>query len=415
MFKVMSVPVPVGGGSGNAFSTDAIAKVTSVSLRSGSRIDCIQIHTTSVNSGVYGGNGGSPQSFSVNGDEVIVAINGRAGSSVDALQFVTNKGSVSPFFGGPGGSSFSFQAPPGTYLVGIQGRCDSKELRAFGPIWGTLSMSVPVPVGGGGGIAFSTDAIARVTSVSLRSSSGIDCIQIHTTSVNSGVYGGNGGSPQSFSVNGDEVIVAINGRAGSSSVDALQFVTNKGSVSPFFGGSGGSSFIFQAPPGTYLVGIQGRKGNVLDAFGPIWGTVAMLPPAPVRVPVPVGGGSGNAFSTDAIAKVTSVSLRSGSRIDCIQIHTTSVNSGVYGGNGGSPQSFSVNGDEVIVAITGRAGPSSVDALEFVTNKGSVSPFFGGTGGSPFSFQAPPGTYLVGIQGRCDTELYAIGPIWGTLP
>jgi hypothetical protein len=61
----------------------------------------------------------------------------KSGKYVDGLQFVTNKGFFSAWFGGDGGGqTITFNAPPGTYLVGIQGR-SGRYLDAFAPIWGT--------------------------------------------------------------------------------------------------------------------------------------------------------------------------------------------------------------------------------------------------------------------------------------
>jgi len=131
-------------------------------------------------------------------------------------------------------------------------------------------------------------------------------------------------------------------------------------------------------------------------------------------PATVGGPGGHIFSTGVVGKVKSVSIRSGYRIDRIQLgYSSGATSDIYGGSGGNePVQFNADGDEVIVAIIGRAG-GRVDSLQFVTSNGTVSSFNGGTGGDPFTFQAPPGNFLVGIQGRCGAELDAFAPIWGT--
>jgi hypothetical protein len=132
----------------------------------------------------------------------------------------------------------------------------------------------PAAVGGNGGSYYSTGAVAKVKSVTLRSGKYIDSIQLnYSTNQASDAYGGQGGHVDNFNADGDEVIVAITGRSGYY-VDAIQFITDKGTTSEYFGGSGGSPFTFQAPPGTYLVGIQGQSGGYVDAFAPIWGTNA---------------------------------------------------------------------------------------------------------------------------------------------
>ena len=126
-----------GGNGGDYFSTGAVAKVKSVKLRSGKFIDSIQlVYSTSQETDIYGGGGGAPGNFTAAaGDEVIVAVMVKSGKYVDGLQFITNKG-WSSYFGGTGGDTTTMYAPPGTYLVGIQGR-HGRYLDAFAPIWGT--------------------------------------------------------------------------------------------------------------------------------------------------------------------------------------------------------------------------------------------------------------------------------------
>ena len=272
-------PDIVGGAAGDYFCTGAVAKVKSVNLRSSALlVDSIQlVYSTNQASDAFGGAGGVPGNFTVTGTEAIVAVFVRySGLEVMGLKFITNRGKESALFGYfKAGVTITFNAPPGTYLVGIQGR-KGRCLNAFAPIWGTDPdplMLLPIR-GGGGGDYFSTGAVAKVKTVNLRSGGLIDSIQlVYSTNQASAVFGGIGGAPGSFTAAaGDEVIVAATVKSGKY-VDGLQFMTNKGVPSPWFGGTGGGdAFTFYAPPGTYLVGIQGAKGFYLDAFAPIWGT-----------------------------------------------------------------------------------------------------------------------------------------------
>jgi hypothetical protein len=150
-----TTPDLVGGGGGSSFSTGAVGKVKSVNLRSGKYIDSIQLSYTTSHYVYppYGGDGGVPGSFTADvtlpANEVIVGVEVLYGKYIDNLRFITNKGKATSF-GGNGKDTYNdqvryypveakkceFRAPPGTHLVGMQGR-SGKYLDAFAPIWGT--------------------------------------------------------------------------------------------------------------------------------------------------------------------------------------------------------------------------------------------------------------------------------------
>ena len=113
---------PSGGYGGSEFADDFIpegSKVVEVQIRSGSRIDAVQIiHVTS--EGIrhpfpkHGGGGGSNQTaFLLDADEYITGISGRYGTKVDSIRIHTNK-QTSLLYGGSGGSSeYHYETPEG--------------------------------------------------------------------------------------------------------------------------------------------------------------------------------------------------------------------------------------------------------------------------------------------------------------
>ena len=88
--------------------------------------------------------------------------------------------------------------------------------------------------------------------------------------VESGEYGGNGGTENIFEVPKGESIKYVVVHSGAV-VDSLQFVTYQGTCSPKFGGDGGDKHIFTVPDGAKLIGIYGRSGTLLDSIGFYYG------------------------------------------------------------------------------------------------------------------------------------------------
>ena len=117
-----------------------------------------------------------------------------------------------------------------------------------------------------------------------------------------------------------------------------------------------------------------------------------------------GGAGGSAFDSQGDA-VRSISIRSGSLIDSIQLeYLNGQTSKQLGGSGGSLAQIDLDTDERIVAIFGRSG-AFVDSLTFVTNVGRIFGPYGGDGGSPFQV---PECKLSGVFGRSADLVDAIG-------
>jgi hypothetical protein len=109
------------------------------------------------------------------------------------------------------------------------------------------------------------DVISRgsISQIDVHHGNNIDGILLHYGA--SGVgnqHGGTGGQLSTFRVPPGEVIIRVEGRAGTA-VDCLQFITDKGTESPRFGGNGGAPFKAEAG-GNELRTISGRAGHLLD-------------------------------------------------------------------------------------------------------------------------------------------------------
>ena len=110
----------------------------------------------------------------------------------------------------------------------------------------------------------------RVQAVKVRYGSWIDAISLllgdGVSSYWTTAHGGTGGQEYTFTVPDGSNIVTIN-VISATKVYAIQFVTNKGLISPLYGGSGG--VLVQLSLGGPLLGLYGRWG--LDNVGFIYG------------------------------------------------------------------------------------------------------------------------------------------------
>ena len=124
-----------------------------------------------------------------------------------------------------------------------------------------------------------------------------------------------------------------------------------------------------------------------------------------------GGGSFNELPDNCGAIVRRIVVRSGSRVDAIQITYKKSNGQDYtgsrrGGSGGGEDTIEidVDGGERLIGVFGRSG-SRVDMLGFVTNKGRIFGPYGGCGGGDFTVSS---CLVRGIFGRAGSEIDSIG-------
>ena len=86
-------------------------------------------------------------------------------------------------------------------------------------------------------------------------------------------YGGSGGQLSKFLLDKDDTIIEITVWQ-SVVIDALQFRTQKGIISPKYGGQGGKRFVYPAPPEKCLVGFIGKHGEEsIRNFVPKWAAI----------------------------------------------------------------------------------------------------------------------------------------------
>ena len=96
-------------------------------------------------------------------------------------------------------------------------------------------------------------------------------------------------------------------------------------------------------------------------------------------------------------KVVCVAVRTGNLVDQVIFCFNDSTYTVYGHTGGNiPQRWNLSDGDYIVQVNVRHG-CLLDAIQFVTARGKVSPFFGGRGGSVSKqFRVEKGCEVVGL-------------------
>jgi hypothetical protein len=272
--------------------------------------------------------------------------------------------------------------------------------------------------GGTGGTPFdditsATGIVVGISSITIRSGSEVDAIQVNYILSDGSIYtgathGGTGGNPTTINLTDDETIISMQGRSGSA-IDQIIFTTRNtsGTLKVYgpYGGTGGSPFVVNGVVG----GFFGRSGSGLDALG-----FYLTSPSSQQY----GGTGGDVFSDPVLTLdppavgIKSITIRSGSEVDSIQMSYllsdgTTYDGPAHGGSGGSPTTINFAPSEKILAIVGRSG-SEIDQLNFltITDTGQRNTYgpYGGDGGDQFILNAE----VLGIFGRSGSELDAVG-------
>ncbi|MEH1013260.1 jacalin-like lectin [Micromonospora sp. CPCC 206060] len=133
-----------------------------------------------------------------------------------------------------------------------------------------------------------------------------------------------------------------------------------------------------------------------------------------------GGPHGTPFTdVDAVGlRVTSVSLRAGSRLDQVGVGLADGSTLTHGGTGGTAAALTLADGEYVTAVTltqGRKdGQTRIFSIRLTTNHGRTL-----SGGTPTSaavtYTAPPGWRFAGFFGRSGTEVDQLGAIWSVMP
>ena len=116
-------------------------------------------------------------------------------------------------------------------------------------------------------------------------------------------------------------------------------------------------------------------------------------------------------------KVVCVAVRTGNLVDQVIFCFNDGTYTVYGHTGGNiPQRWNLSDGDYIVQINVRQG-SLLDAIQFVTARGKVSPLFGGRGGSYKEFRVEKGCEVVGLlmqRYKCGEEYPVANGVVGGL-
>ncbi|KQO18109.1 jacalin-like lectin [Paenibacillus sp. Leaf72] len=136
---------------------------------------------------------------------------------------------------------------------------------------------------------------------------------------------------------------------------------------------------------------------------------------------PFGGSGGEHFNQLAHLpsgqRLTSLSIRSGSRLDGIQLGFGSGMVLSAGGTSAAQSSIQLASDEYVKSVVlnqgSRNGGMHIFYAKFTTNKGQV--LSGGTTTSDaVTFTAPEGWYIAGFYGKADSEMDRLGVIYKKL-
>jgi len=149
---------------------------------------------------------------------------------------------------------------------------------------------------------------------------------------------------------------------------------------------------------------------------------------------PVGGTGGEKFDARLPGlvdewKISQIELRSGKRIDQIEItwdstHGDSKSSPSFGGQGGDRSEVLIPGDDYLTKITGTVAwvhegdrmRDQVVSLRFICRSGEGSEKeYGKPGSVPFYLECPEGYQIVGIFGLAGTEVDALGVYIDRIP
>ncbi|KAJ1702778.1 hypothetical protein LUZ63_002557 [Rhynchospora breviuscula] len=274
------------------------------------------------------------------------------------------------------------------------------------------------------------DGVSRIVKISIRSGAGICCLNVHYLrngrEESTGPWGGNGGSPTEFTLQPNEHIKSVSGHYGPWKdnharewviVRSLKFKTNLRTWGPF-GEEVGVPFEYPAISGE-IIGFHAICARHVDALGVY--VKASAGEDRVKKFGPYGGKVGMVkdMNHNGVNRIVKINIRSGAGICCLTVNYLrngrEESTGPWGGNGGSPNEFTLQPNEQIKAVSGHYGPWKdnrsrewiiVRSLKFKTNMRTWGPF-GQEVGVPFKFSMKNGQ-IIGFHAISGSYVEAIG-------
>lgn len=409
------------GGEGFNLFAHGDTRLSELRVRSGERIDAIKTIFTNGQVKKVGGNGGSEEGFKLFEGEYFISAIVTSGSRIDYMQLATNYGRR--FEAGHRLSNDRVVSiPEGWYIDGFYGRADN-EVDGIGFILKKLPEGVvinpnglkyTITYGGSGGDAFEHFSLAKdykITELRIRSGNRVDGLTVKYSN-GSTASEGKGGNEKKIKLVGNEYITHVEVSYGER-VDYLRFTTNKGQM--LSGGKHTSNTrTVPIPKGWYVAGLLGRSADEIDQIGFILKELPEgVPHVAIKTSNSYGGNGGDSFnfSNDMVKynldKPTQIKIESGSRIDGIRVSYGSRT--LQAGGDAHTSTLNLDDNEYITRAVIRTG-SRVDRLELYTNKGH-SIKGGKDGGSRREINPPDGWYIAGFFGREGDEIDRIGFIF----
>ncbi|GMF55844.1 unnamed protein product [Phytophthora fragariaefolia] len=248
-------------------------------------------------------------------------------------------------------------------------------------------------------------------------------------------HGGTGGTENTLALGSGEYITSMEvhwgQKSGHTRIFYLSLGTNAGNTV-----SGGTktdeSGSVSAPDGYQLGGFFGRDGDEIDLIGVVWTSIETATTSSVSTATKTvsdrdivlsdlyGGPHGVAFSDINSIKfqqtVSSITIRSGKRVDAVTLQITTPEEVTmnHGGSGGTEATLALGTGEYITSMEAHWGKKDdhtrVFYLHFITSAGnSIS---GGTQTDDKAIAtAPNGFQLAGFYGRAEDEVDQLGVIW----
>jgi endonuclease/exonuclease/phosphatase family metal-dependent hydrolase len=185
----------------------------------------------------------------------------------------------------------------------------------------------------------------------------------------------------------------------------------------------GNKFITLTPLVYTLEDADFRYGNgyILSDHRPVYTKFQYTLSDIIKMSDQFGGPHGTSYndvnSLPSNPSVTKIGIRTGSRVDQVNLTLSNGTSFNHGGSGGTAKSLTLNSGEYVKSVymcSGQKdGHTRVFYIKFTTSSGRT--LSGGTTtGSSVTYTAPSGWKIVGFHGRAGSELDKMGVIYAPI-